>query len=200
MPHSRMRCIIWLLAAVLTTLCCHMCLADDKLIKHFGGGDSSDSVGIADASLDVELAGPLALTTDASGHLFLLDQLNQRIVRFDPRHPGDEPGIFSMPDDIQPLDLLVRKDEMLVWDGSIRTLKPSGEDQSTRGIGTATVRLEEVSTRGANDVFADSAFAAGHDHVHSCARAVAGVQSTLHPYDSSVELFLGMPLCTSPWR
>jgi hypothetical protein len=159
MPHSRMRCIIWLLAVVLTTLCPGVCLADDKLIKHFGGGDSSDSVGIADASLDVELAGPLALTTDASGRLFLLDQLNQRIVRFDPRHPGDEPGIFSMPDDIQPRDLLVRKDEMLVWDGSIRTLKPSGDDQSTRGIGTATVRLEEVSTRGVDDVFADSAFA-----------------------------------------
>ena len=29
---------------------------------------------------------------------------------------------------------------------------------------------------------ANSALAAGHHHVHRCARAVAGVQATLHPY------------------
>jgi len=47
-------------------------------------------------------------------------------------------------------------------DGGIRTLKPTGEPQSTRGVGNTTVkrlapvpiRLEEISTRAVDDVFA----------------------------------------------
>jgi len=133
--------------------------ADDVVIKRFNGGDSANSVGIADASEDVELAGPQALTTDGNGTLFLLDQLNQRIVRFDPKRPAEDPSILEMPASVQPNDLLVRKDEILVWDGGIRTLKASGEPTSTRGVGGTTVKLEEVSTRAVDDVFAESAFA-----------------------------------------
>jgi hypothetical protein len=133
--------------------------ADDVVVKRFNGGDSANSVGIADASEDVELAGPQALTTDGSGTLFLLDQLNQRIVRFDPKRPAEDPSILEMPASVQPNDLLVRKDEILVWDGGIRTLKASGEPTSTRGVGGTTVKLEEVSTRAVDDVFAQSAFA-----------------------------------------
>jgi hypothetical protein len=141
--------------------------ADDIIIKRFSGGDSATSVGIADASEDVELTGPQALTADASGNLFLLDQLNQRIVRFDPKRPAEDPSILEVPDSVQPKDLLVRKDEILIWDGSIRTLKASGEPQSTRGVGNTTVKrlapvsikLEEISSRAIDDVFATSAFA-----------------------------------------
>jgi hypothetical protein len=144
--------------------------ADDIVIKRFTGGDSTTSVGIADASEDVELTGPQALTADASGNLFLLDQLNQRIVRFDPKRPAEDPDILEMPGSVQPSDLLVRKDEILVWDGGIRTLKASAEPQSTRGVGStpsagvkrlapASIKLEEISTRAVDDVFATSAFA-----------------------------------------
>ena len=101
-------------------------------------GDSATSVGIADASEDVELAGPQALSVDGSGQLFMLDQLNQRIVRFDPKRPNDEPRILQMPDDVKANDLVIRKDEILVWDGGIRTLKASGEPQSTRGVDSPT--------------------------------------------------------------
>jgi hypothetical protein len=134
-------------------------IADDVVMKRFDAGASPDAVGIAEASEDVELTGPQALTADTSGNLFLLDQLNQRIVRFDPKRPAEDPSILEMPDSVQPNDLVVRKDEILVWDGGIHTLKASGDPTSTRGLGGTTVKLEEVSTRAADDAFAASAFA-----------------------------------------
>lgn len=133
--------------------------AEDLVIKRFGGGNSADAVGIADASEDVELTGPQALTTGSDGDLFLLDQLNQRIVRFNPKRPAEDPSILEMPASVQPNDLVVQKDEILVWDGRIHTLKASGDPVSTRGVGGTTVKLEEVSTRAVDDVFATSAFA-----------------------------------------
>lgn len=160
MLQSRNRLWAFALAALFSlSLPPAAAIADDVVVKRFTGGDSANSVGIADASEDVELAGPQALTVDANGHLFLLDQLNQRIVRFDPKRPAEDPSILEMPDSVQPNDLLVRKDEILVWDNGIRTLKASGEPISTRGVGGTTVKLEEVSTRAVDDVFAQSAFA-----------------------------------------
>jgi hypothetical protein len=134
-------------------------MADDIVVKQFSDGDSSTSVGISDASEDVELIGPQALTVDGNGQLFVLDQLNQRIVRFDPKKPNDEPTILAMPDDVKPNDLVVRNDEILIWDGTIRTLKASQDNPSTRGVGADMIRLEEISSRGTNDNFAVSAFA-----------------------------------------
>ncbi|MBR1155201.1 hypothetical protein JQ575_31915 [Bradyrhizobium sp. JYMT SZCCT0428] len=134
-------------------------LSADVIIKRFDGGNSPSSVGIADASADVELTGPQALTADSEGNLFLLDQLNQRIVRFDPKRPIEEPSILVMPGSVQPNDLVVRKDEILVWDGGIRTLKVSSEPTSTRGVGGTTVQLEDISSRSVDDRFATSAFA-----------------------------------------
>jgi hypothetical protein len=153
------RWVSWIWMAGLAVSMSGPATADDVVVKRFTGGDSSNSVGIADASEDVELAGPQALTSDGNGNLFLLDQLNQRIVRFDPKRPAEDPSILEMPASVQPSDLVVRKDEILVWDGGIRTLKASKDPTSTRGVGGTTVKLEEVSTRAADDVFATSAFA-----------------------------------------
>ncbi|VIO78105.1 hypothetical protein [Bradyrhizobium ivorense] len=147
------------LLAILAALLPYAALADDLVVKRFSGGDSPNSVGIAEASEDVELTGPQALTTDGGGDLFMLDQLNQRIVRFDPKRPAEEPSILVLPDSVQPNDLVVRKDEILVWDNGIRTLKASGDPVSTRGVGGTTTKLEEVSTRAVDDTFAQSAFA-----------------------------------------
>jgi hypothetical protein len=63
-----------------------------------------------------------------------------------------------MPADVQANDLVIRKSDILVWDGSIRTLKAANE-QSTRGLDGGVVQLEEVLTRDVDDQFAVSAFA-----------------------------------------
>lgn len=129
--------------------------ADDAVVRRFSAGSSPSAVGIAPASEDVELTGPQALTTDGQGHLFMLDQVNGRVLRFSPKQPADDPGVLKLPADIQPSDLLVHNDDILVWDGSIRTLRA----QSTRGIDDGPVQLEEVTTRGVDDRIALSAFA-----------------------------------------
>lgn len=129
--------------------------ADDTVVRRFSAGSSPVAVGIAPASEDVEMIGPQALTTDGQGNLFMLDQVNGRVLRFSPKQPAEDPGIMKLPADIQASDLLVRNDDVLVWDGTIRTLRA----QSTRGIDNGPVQLEEVTTRGLDDRIAVSAFA-----------------------------------------
>jgi hypothetical protein len=131
----------------------------DNVVRQFSAGAALTTVGIAPADVDIELTGPQALTSDAQGNLFVLDQINGRILQFNPKQPTNDPSVLNMPADIQPTDLIVRKDEILVWDGSIRTLR-SPEEPSTRGIGGGgMVQLQEVVTRGIDDRFAVSAFA-----------------------------------------
>jgi len=132
--------------------------AADTVVRQFSAGSTGTTVGIAAAGEDVELTGPQALTSDAQGNLFVLDQINGRILRFNPKQPAGDPGILKMPADVQPNDLVVRKSDILVWDGSIRTLK-AADAPSTRGIDDGTIQLEEVVTRDVDDQFAVSAFA-----------------------------------------
>jgi hypothetical protein len=132
--------------------------AADIVVRQFSNGSTATTVGIAAAGEDVELSGPQALTSDAEGNLFVLDQINGRILRFNPKQPAGDPGILKMPADVQANDLVVRKSDILVWDGSIRTLR-AADAPSTRGIDDTAVQLEEVVTRDVDDQFAVSAFA-----------------------------------------
>jgi hypothetical protein len=139
-------------------LCAEATFAADTVVRQFSVGTTSAAVGIAAASEDVELTGPQALTSDAQGNLFVLDQINGRILRFNPKQPAGDANILKMPADVQANDLVIRKSDILVWDGSVRTLK-AADEQSTRGIDDGVVQLEEVVTRGVDDQFAMSAFA-----------------------------------------
>ena len=131
--------------------------ADDTVVRSFGGGSAASMVGIVPASEDVELAGPQAISVDGQGNLFVLDQINGRILQFDPKQPKSDPDVLKMPKDVQPTDLVVRNDDIMVWDGGVRTLKAAA-GQSTRGLGDV-IELEEVSSRGVDDRVAVSAFA-----------------------------------------
>src|SRR5262249_39269710 len=152
----------WILQAAMLGWAASCGAADaepETVVRQFSAGAAAATVGIAPAGLDIELTGPQALTTDEQGNLFVLDQINGRILQFNPKQPAGDPNILKMPSDVQPTDLVVRKSEILVWDGSIRTLR-APEEPSTRGVGnSSTVQLEEVVTRGVDDQFAVSAFA-----------------------------------------
>jgi hypothetical protein len=126
----------------------------DVVVKQFAKGSGQNEVGIIDASLDTEIDGPQALATDEKGIVYLLDQINGRIVQFDPKKPAADPRILEFHYELRPTDLLVRKSEILVWDGSVHALQAtSGTDSdATRG-------LEEISTRAADDGTVLSAFA-----------------------------------------
>jgi hypothetical protein len=156
-----MFCRKWLLRAVVMGWAASFAgaaAAADTVVRQFSIGATATTVGIAAAVEDVELTGPQALTSDAQGNLFVLDQINGRILRFNPKQPDSDPGILKMPGDVQANDLVVHKDDILVWDGSIRTLK-AADGPSTRGIDDGVVQLEEVVTRDVDDRFAVSAFA-----------------------------------------
>src|SRR5262249_13315208 len=128
--------------------------AQNVVVKSCAAGSGENNAGIVDASEDTEIDGPQALTSDEDGALYLLDQVNSRIVRFDPKRPADESTILRLPGDLRPSDLIVRNSDILVWDGSVRSLRaaPRQDNTSTRG-------LEEVSTRAADDQTVLSAFA-----------------------------------------
>ena len=127
--------------------------AADAVLRHFAAGSAQNAVGIVDAGEDSgPIDGPQALTTDEKGNIYLLDQVNARILTFDPKTPSAEAHILQYPDQLRPTDLLVRKSDILVWDGSVHTLEPASKEPGTRG-------LEETSTRAADDPNVASAFA-----------------------------------------
>jgi len=126
--------------------------AQDRLVREFGSGTGDNAVGIVDAGVDTEIGGPQALSVDDDGNVFLLDQVNNRILRFDPKNPAADATELKLPDNIEPTDLVVRKQSIMVWDGVIRRMQVADPNQSTRG-------LEEISTRSADDPFSTSAFA-----------------------------------------
>jgi hypothetical protein len=128
--------------------------AADTVVKHFASGNGQNAVGIVEASEDTEIDGPQALTTDENGEVYLLDQVNGRIVGFDPKTPAAEPRILEFPDQLQPTDLIVRKSDILVWDGSVHTLQAPAAADNTSFRG-----LEEINTRAADDNTVVSAFA-----------------------------------------
>ncbi|MGY4477442.1 hypothetical protein [Bradyrhizobium sp. USDA 3364] len=148
---------IWLFV-VCATIVASRARADDAVVRSFASGSAASMVGIVPAGQDVELAGPQALSADGQGNLFVLDQVNGRILQFDPKQPNAAPDILKMPGDVQPTDLVVHNDDIMVWDGGVRMLK-AAPGQSTRGLGGDVIQLEEVSSRGADDQVAISAFA-----------------------------------------
>jgi hypothetical protein len=126
--------------------------AVDIVVKRFASGSGQDAVGIVEASVDTEIDGPQALATDDKGEVYLLDQLNGRIVTFDPKTPSAEARLLEYPDQLRPTDLIVRKSDILVWDGAVHALQPATNDGNTRG-------LDEVNSRAADDATVVSAFA-----------------------------------------
>src|SRR6266700_1761837 len=126
--------------------------ADNPVLRRFNSGVGADAVGMIDASEDTEVAGPQAIYAGEGNEVFLLDQVNGRVLSFDPKKPAAQARSFKLPDQLEPTDLVVKKGEIFVWDGDVHALKPTGADDApTRG-------LEEYQTRGIDDPFTVSAF------------------------------------------
>jgi hypothetical protein len=143
------------LLAILTAICMFApgARAADVVVKRFDVGAGPNAVGMVDASEDTEVAVPQALYAADSGELYLLDQVNSRVLRFDPKQPAAATRSLELPSELEPTDLVVLKNDLFVWDGEVRALRPTGrEDAPVRG-------LEEYQTRAADDEFTLSAFA-----------------------------------------
>jgi hypothetical protein len=123
-------------SAALLALSAPSCRAEDRLAKSFGEGGDRGSVGLAvDAGDDAELEGPQAIYSGDKGEIYLLDQLNGRVLKFDPDNPQKQTQALELPDDITPTDLVVSNGDIHVWDGKVVTLEATGrEDAPTRGL------------------------------------------------------------------
>jgi hypothetical protein len=109
--------------------------AQNAVVKHFSNGNSLNSIGIIDASPDAPEDGPQALYAAQDGSLYLLDQINGRVLRFDAKNPGAPAQALELPEDIRPTDLVVRRGSVYVWDGAPQALEPTGRPNApTRGL------------------------------------------------------------------
>src|SRR5690349_18913657 len=57
--------------------------AENKVVKSFTSGDAPNSVGVIDGREDAPFDGPQAIYAAEDGSLYLLDQINGRVLRFD---------------------------------------------------------------------------------------------------------------------
>ena len=127
--------------------------ADNTVVKRFSNGTTHNSVGIVDASEDAPQDSPQAIYAADDGSLYLLDQVNGRILRFDARTPGAPVQSLELPEQIRPTDLVVRRGSVYVWDGAPQALLPTGRDDApVRG-------LTQTRSSEAPDDFTLSAFA-----------------------------------------
>ena len=111
--------------------------AQDSIIRSFGAGSGPEAVGIVvgEDSDDEEPSGPQALYADDKGQVYLLDQLNNRVLQFNPAEPKAATRSLTLPAAIQPSDLIVRKDVVYAWDGQVHALEASGpEGAPTRSL------------------------------------------------------------------
>jgi hypothetical protein len=109
--------------------------ADDSLTRTFSRGDSAVDVGIAPGGTDVELEGPDAIYSGNNGEIYVLDQVNNRILKFDSQAPGAPPQELLLPPGVSPTDLVVSDGKIYVWDGQVLSLEPTGPaGSSTRGL------------------------------------------------------------------
>lgn len=127
--------------------------AEEAVTRSFSSGDAATDVGIVPGGPDVELEGPDAIYSGDNGDIYVLDQINSRILKFDPRAPGAPPQEFLLPDGVSPTDLVVSGGKIHVWDGHVLTLEPTGAAVSpTRGL--VLTRSAEPVDETVTDAFA----------------------------------------------
>jgi hypothetical protein len=145
--------VVVLTCSILSAALITSAAAENNVVKRFSNGTAQNSVGIIDASEDAPQDGPQAIYAADDGSLYLLDQVNGRILRFDARNPGTPVQSLELPDQIRPTDIVVRRGSVYVWDGAPQALLPTGRDDApVRG-------LTQTRSTEAPDDFTLSAFA-----------------------------------------
>jgi len=128
-PLSPKRLALVTLVGLIATLVPRLdARAEDKVIKHFSNGSSRDSVGMIDAREDAPADGPQAIYAADDGTLYLLDQINGRVLRFDAKKANSSVQSLELPQDMRPTDVVVRHGNVYVWDGAPQALQANGSD------------------------------------------------------------------------
>jgi hypothetical protein len=122
-------------AVILTAVGMSPALAGDTVIKRFTNGTSRDSVGMIDAREDAPMDGPQAIYAAEDGSLYLLDQVNGRLLRFDAKKADAAVQSLELPQEMRPTDVVIRRGNVYVWDGAPQALEATGRpDELVRGL------------------------------------------------------------------
>jgi len=125
----------------------------DHVVKAFGAGFGNDALGVFQGGEDTEIEGPQAIYSGDNGEIYLLDQVNSRVVSFDPQKPAELTRSIALPQGLQqPTDLIVNQGNVYVWDGKPIELETSSGSR-TRGIG------DQVTAKPVDDDVTASMFA-----------------------------------------
>ncbi len=129
--------------------------AADAVVRSFAAGSGPEAVGLVAAgedSDDDEPNGPQALSAGDKGELYLLDQLNGRVVQFDPARPREATRSLTLPPALEPSDLVVRGGTVYVWDGQVHALEAGPAVGLTRSLAvTRSVAPPDAGTLSAFD-------------------------------------------------
>lgn len=108
----------------------------ETIVREFGAGFGPGSVGVVDAGEDTEIAGPQAIFAGDHGEIYLLDQVNSRVIGFDAKSPGGRTRSLALPAGVEATDLVVSQGRIYVWDGKPIALESHGETL-TRSVSRA---------------------------------------------------------------
>jgi hypothetical protein len=121
--------------------------AEEGLVRSFKLGAGPDAIGYVDASFDPstphenyqgdrgESEGPQAVYSGDKGEVYLLDQVNGRVLQFNPKAPAERTRSLQLPEGAHPSDLVVMQENIYVWDGEPRALKATGAEEGvTRSL------------------------------------------------------------------
>ena len=120
-------------------------IAAETIVKEFSAGFGPNSVGVVDAGEDTEIAGPQAIYAGDHGEIYLLDQINGRVVGFDAKEPSERTRSLSLPQGVEPTDLIVAGGNIYVWDGKPIALEAS-EGGLTRSLAPSGSAVEADDT------------------------------------------------------
>ena len=109
MTRFEIRVLIAVLLAAGSALMPSAAAAGDAVLRRFNSGAGADAVGMVDASEDTEVAGPQAIYAGEGNEVFLLDQVNGRVLSFDTRQPDAQTRAFRLPEALEPTDLVVQQ-------------------------------------------------------------------------------------------
>ena len=146
-----MKQTLWL--AVTLSVCAMIAVASAQaqpageashVLRQFGAGGGANALGVLEQRLDVEVEGPQAIASGDEGQIYLLDQVNSRVVSFDAKTPDGPTRSLSLPTGMDPSDMVVSGGNIYVWDGKPIRLNASGEG-ATRSLAPAGGDVDEAT-------------------------------------------------------
>lgn len=163
-----------------------------RVVRHLPAGAGAAAVGLTPGGLDTEATGPAAFYADEDGKLYLLDQVNGRILGLDGKVPERVPDSIRLPEALAPSDLVAMRNRLYVWDGRPYALERTGQPDGSGQASTSSQRLEARAVSDADDV-ARSAFAQMGSQTPASdgeALAAAGRSLSLRTLDTPVRQVL----------